>query len=514
MKYLKKILCGLFCAALCVQATVPWMDAGMDTVRAEEGEASPQVQILRDGQGDMEPLIAVKISDEEAEQIRQEMRTEQKWYGTGDNMTEAFLACGSDYGYQDMAKRSSGGNRQYLYRQMDEMSRSFTLGQSSASEVDLGDTVCYAAGTVDLSGNPLTDDEKIQSYFMFRNDNPQYFWLSNMVVYSDSSLILLTYNTYRDGLVRDTAFREIQTTMEQVYLSEIDEGDSRYQKVRKIHDALIADVEYGETSDWEIAHSVAGAMTSSRMAVCEGYAKVMQLVMNYYDICNIYVTGYAGGPHAWNMVQMGDGQYYWLDATWDDQDQSIFQHQYFLVGNQNFADHTPDSPKGSDINFLYELPPVADYDYFAPLQAVIPNQMQIYTVPGAEGVIGYTLSPADTTEEAEVLFYSTAPEIVEINALTGEWVALQKGNASIVLDAGGGITAQCEIIVGDVIRGDVDGDGSPGIEDLRLILRYVCGKTEFTENQLEAGDVTGDGEVGIEDLRKVLRYVCGKIAVL
>ena len=46
--------------------------------------------------------------------------------------------------------------------------------------------------------------------------------------------------------------------------------------------------------------------------------------------------------------------------------------------------------------------------------------------------------------------------------------------------------------------------------DLRLILRYVCGKTEFTENQLEAGDVTGDGEVGIEDLRKVLRYVCGK----
>ena len=514
MKCIKKILCGLLIAALGMQVSVTWTAAGMRTVQAEEGEEA-QVQIIREDRGDMEPLIAIKISDEQMDKIRQETNATQSWYGAGNSLEEEFLDCGSDFGYQDMAKRSSGGNRQYLYQKMEELSRAFTLGQAGATAVDLeGGEVCYAAGSINLSGHSLNDEEKVQSYFMFRNDNPQYFWLSNMVVYSDNGLTVLTYDAYRNGAARDAALQEILGTMEQVYLSGIEAGDSQYRKVRKIHDALIADIEYGETSDWEIAHSIAGAMTSSRLAVCEGYAKVMQLMMNYYDVSNIYVTGYAGGPHAWNMVQMGDGQYYWLDATWDDQEQPIFQHQYFLVGNQNFADHTPDSPDGSDINFLYELPPVADYDYFAPLQAVVPDQMKIYTVPGAAGVIGYTLSPADTTEEAEVLFYSTAPEVVGINALTGEWIALQKGNASIVLDAGGGITAQCEIIVGDVIRGDADGDGKPGIEDLRLILRYVCGKTEFTENQLAAGDVTGDGKVGIEDLRKVLRYICGKITVL
>lgn len=64
------------------------------------------------------------------------------------------------------------------------------------------------------------------------------------------------------------------------------------------------------------------------------------------------------------------------------------------------------------------------------------------------------------------------------------------------------------------IRGDVDGDSLADIKDLRIILRYVCRKTDLTEEQLKAGDVTDDGTVDIQDLRKVLRYVCKKITVL
>ena len=487
MKCIKKILCGLLIAALGMQVSVTWTAAGMRTVQAEEGEEA-QVQIIREDRGDMEPLIAIKISDEQMDKIRQETNATQSWYGAGNSLEEEFLDCGSDFGYQDMAKRSSGGNRQYLYQKMEELSRAFTLGQAGATAVDLeGGEVCYAAGSINLSGHSLNDEEKVQSYFMFRNDNPQYFWLSNMVVYSDNGLTVLTYDAYRNGAARDAALQEILGTMEQVYLSGIEAGDSQYRKVRKIHDALIADIEYGETSDWEIAHSIAGAMTSSRLAVCEGYAKVMQLMMNYYDVSNIYVTGVAGGPHAWNMVQMGDGRYYWLDATWDDQEQYIFQHQYFLVGNQNFTDHTADGPWGMYTDFLYEIPTASDTDYSVPLEAIAPDRTQIYASPGAAGVIGYTLKPKDTTEDVEVLFSSSAPEIVEVNALTGEWIALAEGNVTITLDAGGGVTAQCTVTVEDVVRGDVDGDGQTGISDLRLILRHVCDKINLTDTQIEAG---------------------------
>lgn len=63
----------------------------------------------------------------------------------------------------------------------------------------------------------------------------------------------------------------------------------------------------------------------------------------------------------------------------------------------------------------------------------------------------------------------------------------------------------------DYIRGDITGDGSVQIDDLRMILRSVCGKVELTEQQKLAADVEMDGEVNISDLRKVLRFVCGKI---
>lgn len=85
--------------------------------------------------------------------------------------------------------------------------------------------------------------------------------------------------------------------------------------------------------------------------------------MNSCGVGNIYITGYANGGHAWNLVRMSDGQYYWLDATWDDQTSAIYQHRYFLVGNENFTNHTADTPEGTGTSFLYELPIVSDKDY-------------------------------------------------------------------------------------------------------------------------------------------------------
>ena len=67
---------------------------------------------------------------------------------------------------------------------------------------------------------------------------------------------------------------------------------------------------------------------------------------------------------------------------------------------------------------------------------------------------------------------------------------------------------------GSSMKGDVDGSGKVDISDLRLVLRKVCGKIQFTEAQESAADVEADGKVDIQDLRKILRFVCGKIGSL
>lgn len=64
------------------------------------------------------------------------------------------------------------------------------------------------------------------------------------------------------------------------------------------------------------------------------------------------------------------------------------------------------------------------------------------------------------------------------------------------------------------VKGDVDGSGKVDISDLRMVLRKVCGKIQFTEAQVSVADVEADGKVDIADLRKILRFVCGKIETL
>ena len=54
-------------------------------------------------------------------------------------------------------------------------------------------------------------------------------------------------------------------------------------------------------------------------AVCAGYAKSMQYLLNRMNIETFYVSGdvFDEGSHAWNIVEI-DGDYYHVDATYGD----------------------------------------------------------------------------------------------------------------------------------------------------------------------------------------------------
>ena len=326
-----------------------------------------EIQVFREESGDLELLQGVELSELELEEGLANLKHSTKRGATqseGNEEEYPILDYGSDYGYQDMTKRSNTDSRQYLYRQLESGCRAFTISESDAGTVTTsGGSVYSAAFEVDLTGYDLSSDEKLEVYFTFRHDNPQFFWLSNTVVYSSRKVIVLTYDDYKTGATRKAAFDEIVNTVETVYRPQISSSDSLYEKTLAIHDTLIKEIDYSYDTSIAISHSIAGALTSQKSAVCEGYAKVMQLLMNSCGVENIYITGYANGGHAWNLVRMSDGQYYWLDATWDDQTSMIYQHLYFLVGDENFTNHIADTPEGAGTSFLYELPEVSDKDY-------------------------------------------------------------------------------------------------------------------------------------------------------
>lgn len=403
-------------------------------VRAEE-----QIHVIREASGGLERLEGIEISDQEAEEWLAGESSQNQQAGRSAEQYP-FLEYGSDYGYQDMLLRSNAEGRRYLYQELLKGCKSFTVNGADAGIVETTSGNRYSeAVTVDLGNYDLTANEKMEVYFTFRHDNPQFFWLSNSVVYSSRSLIALTYDEYKDGDVRKSTFDEIVETSEVVYQSKISGTESDYEKVLTIHDTLIADIEYSYDTSVPIAHSIAGAMTSNKSAVCEGYAKVMQLMMNCYEIENIYVTGIGnGGGHAWNMVRMNDRKYYWLDATWDDQPYEIFQHRYFLVGNSAFTDHVADTPEGTGTSFLYALPEAAEESY-------------VYD-PDSGDAGDISVQKGDLNQDGEVNVFDLTlcmNHIVEKRLLDDETFK----------------------------AADVNGDGEINIFDLTKIMNYVCEKS-------------------------------------
>lgn len=155
----------------------------------------------------------------------------------------------------------------------------------------------------------------------------------------------------------------------------------------------------------------------------------------------------------------------------------------------------------------------------------------VYTVPVSTEVLveritlnqtsaaltqGDTLQLTATVEPSNAstpfVWSSSDPEIASVDD-NGLVTTKNAGNVVITVQAGD-VSASCSITVEapPYTLGDVNSDGTINISDLRLVLRYVCGKVELSEQQKLAGDVATDGRVNIEDLRLILRYICGKIS--
>jgi len=60
-----------------------------------------------------------------------------------------------------------------------------------------------------------------------------------------------------------------------------------------------------------------------------------------------------------------------------------------------------------------------------------------------------------------------------------------------------------------VTYGDVNNDGDIDVRDVVLVMQYIIGLRDLTEDQLKAADVNGDGTVDVLDVTKIMRHVLG-----
>ena len=88
------------------------------------------------------------------------------------------------------------------------------------------------------------------------------------------------------------------------------------------------------------AHTIV-APAVNKEGVCEGYARSYELLCNLAGLESVFSVGACYDPsdssqffgHAWNYIKLDDGNFYGIDATWDDQ----IQEDENLRNNPAFA---------------------------------------------------------------------------------------------------------------------------------------------------------------------------------
>lgn len=280
--------------------------------------------------------------------------------------------CSSYHGWEDIEKRSNSQGRQALYEDIRKLSISIW---NSSSDIDweLG---YYVLGKIDYGIYGLSNAEAIEVYYTFKNDNPLFYYLSSTIAYKNDYLWIVTGGQCADGEARQNYQNDIEIYLNEMvkYLGEL---TSPYVIAEDLHEVLNSEISYAYTNTGRaksdiLSHSIVGAISFGE-GVCEAYARTYQLVLNYLQQENIFITGQvSGGDHAWNLVQLDDGEYYYVDCTWDDANGNW---TYFAVGTEDISNHTPDTPNNRGVTFLYDLPlvPKKSFIYEAKLRGDVNN---------------------------------------------------------------------------------------------------------------------------------------------
>ncbi len=172
---------------------------------------------------------------------------------------------------------------------------------------------------VSYDGLSVEQMKKVFNCFLF--ENPQYYFMRNAVIYSDSSkrMSVGLYEAFANGKKRTSYTTQFAQQIE-IWEQQIRLKATPVEKEYLIHQIVCAHVSYNEQmavddpDDIEMSQSCISAVLFKRSTVCAGYAQLFSLLCNRAGIQCITVTS-AG--HAWNKVRMGS-IWYNVDCTWDD----------------------------------------------------------------------------------------------------------------------------------------------------------------------------------------------------
>lgn len=277
-------------------------------------------------------------------------------------------------------------------------------------------------------------------------------------------------------------------------------GDTRYEKLKSIHDAMSIFTYYD--MDAPFSGSVLGSLVQPG-AVCESYSKAFKLMCDRLSIPCVCVFGNYNeenkSAHMWNYVLMDDNKWYAVDVTWDDRDGKNgveYNYTYFLKGSGSFfKDHTPEEyyltahfvyPEISTDN--YDPSFVPETDTSAETTTTETTTASASTTISTEQSTTSTAAETTTTEEKIISVTTTSEKPVvttTVVSTTEETTTTTRKNPSrntttttetTVTSTTASTAATTTEKADEFIYGDLNRDGICSVADLVYCSNTVLGK--------------------------------------
>lgn len=277
----------------------------------------------------------------------------------------------------------------YFYNQLNSSAKS--MYNSIEKNID---SLKNGTKSIDLDVNTETAGESFQSAWdAFELDHPEIFYVEttslNLLTKTTTNLLGRTKYEYtiqpKDGGYTyltesfnseydvNQAIDRIESIANNV-ANNANLKDSRYEKIKYVHDYIVDNAHYDQQGLAE--NSTIYGLMINNAAICEGYAKSFKYMMDKLNIPCVVIYGEgissdgSSEYHAWDEVQMEDGNWYAIDTSWDDpiiigngKLTDEYKYKYFLVGSDNFSSsHIPESDvSGTGQNFVYPELSIKNY---------------------------------------------------------------------------------------------------------------------------------------------------------
>lgn len=401
------------------------------------------------------------------------------------------------YGRAKLAKMSRSTVYLKIYDRLLEMAENFTVDKVSLP-----------------TNQKITHDEAWLVTAAFYSDYPELFWARPSFWYNKNTMlcseIQLNYNSHIYNL--NTELPLFLETAETI-LAGMPTG-SDYEKELYLHDALIKKVTYTYS---KLEEQNGYTTLVEGKGVCAGYAFALQYLLMRAGIQSYYVVGYAGENHAWNLAKI-DGEWYYVDATWDDPltgsgSDSAYSpfHTYFNLSAEMMAeDHTL---SGQPYNVPLEDCTATDAFYHNVNHTAVSSSDTDLVSKVADllqrnsGIAHLYVTDSNPVMAAREWYYENIVSIARAMQVDGGYeYGYSYSGREIVLWFAGEFLSKTP--------GELNGSSGLDILDVELLYQYLTtGRPTITSVMTEAqfldnADVNRDTIIDVYDLQLLYETVC------